>query len=406
MSEISPKKSVLIVGAGLTGLQTAYALREAGFAVELVERERSACQSASYSAAAFLDKSEPALLAPAASLMTRLRARTGSAEGLFYSAPQALRHPAFVSALVESRTPESAAARADVMRRLAHRSAALLREAAEHHGFALQESAGTLTFLDESQNEAAAGTLTAEKARELEPSLYGVPDTALFGYQKGASWSASYYAKQLRDYFTRRDVPIHCGKEVVGFTETAGRVTGVETTGGPLAADAVVLCTGAARPLLFAALNRESLPLALLSRSQMNVKLHDTAPLIRHAVETPEGRAAVPLDAFMRLIGRWQLGTVTEADAEPEYKALWQLGLTLFPEAADWSAARYLTQSILSTPDGLSLTGETARAGLFVNMAGGIHGADFCAAYAEVIVDRLTGKANPFKEVLSPARFI
>lgn len=43
--------------------------------------------------------------------------------------------------------------------------------------------------------------------------------------------------------------------------------------------------------------------------------------------------------------------------------------------------------------------------GLHLSIAGGIHGADFCTAVADVVSDGVLGRENPFSERLSWRRF-
>ena len=69
---------VIVVGAGLTGLQSALSLIEKGAEVTLVEALRSPCQGASFSCAGLLGDETPALIAPEAGRLARLRAMKSS----------------------------------------------------------------------------------------------------------------------------------------------------------------------------------------------------------------------------------------------------------------------------------------------------------------------------------------
>ena len=95
-------------------------------------------------------------------------------------------------------------------------------------------------------------------------------------------------------------------------------------------------------------------------------------------------------------MGRWHLGTAEQCPVNDEYKALWAFGIRLYPETADWSQGRYLSQTVLSSADGLPVAGATRVPGLFVNMAGGIHGADFSSAAADAAADAVLGRDNAF----------
>ena len=81
------------------------------------------------------------------------------------------------------------------------------------------------------------------------------------------------------------------------------------------------------------------------------------------------------------------------------------MGVKLFPAATDWSQGRYLSHTVLSSPDGLPVAGASGMPGVHLSIAGGIHGADFGTAVADVVSDGVLGRENPFSERLSWRRF-
>lgn len=385
---------VIVVGAGLTGLQSALSLREKGAEVTLVEARRAPCQGASYSCAATLGDETPEQLAPEAGRLARLRAMKSSEDGLVYSPGTALRYAAFVSALLQNRAPEKTEPRRALLSQLSASSAALLRERAERYGFDLQESAGTLTVL------------TAEECREhkavalediltIEPSLYAAQDACGFLLNRASTWSVSYYAKQLKEYLIEAGVPVLSSREASAVLTEDGRAVGV-SAGGDIRGDAVLLAPGTGAQTLLPEGALGGAVFAPVTRSLLNIEINGAAHRIRHAVRDPEGRIAVPLNAFLRIMGRWHLGTAEQCPVNDEYKALWAFGIRLYPETADWSQGRYLSQTVLSSADGLPVAGATRVPGLFVNMAGGIHGADFSSAAADAAADAVLGRDNAF----------
>ena len=108
-----------------------------------------------------------------------------------------------------------------------------------------------------------------------------------------------------------------------------------------------------------------------------------------------------------------QLKTNTENEVKLEdaYRALWNIAVAALPQAADWTKCRYHVQSVLGNPDGLASVGPTLKPGLWCNAAGGMHGADFCALYAELLADLLDGQSPSRTPVdawagrLSPLRY-
>ena len=393
---------VLVVGAGLTGLQTAFALLNKGAEVTLVEAARAPCQGASYCATACAGKQVPTQIASSATLMARLKARASNTSNLQYGSGASVRYAGFISAMSAARAPEKYQNREQTLQALAEHSTALLRSDADKHGFELQESAGTLIVHGSKATDNTTPSLECFTA--IEPSLNEAQAVEGVTIERTTTWSSSFYAKQLREHLVARNVRILCNHRVTGLLTDNGQIKGVECT-TPIEADAVVITAGRSAPDILPAECFGNVPLAPITRAVYNVDLIADHGRVRHAVQSEDGRMIVPLDNFLRLIGHWYLGTPEHCNMDAEYQALWALGVKLLPQAANWSQGRYLNSCVLSSPDGLPIVGASSRPGLYLNIAGGIHGADFVSAYAEATADAVLGVDNPFHEALRWSRF-
>ena len=124
-----------------------------------------------------------------------------------------------------------------------------------------------------------------------------------------------------------------------------------------------------------------------------------------------KGLFCAPSGETLRAVGPWMLGRENEVKLEDAYRALWNIAVAALPQAADWTKCRYHVQSVLGNPDGLGSVGPTLKPGLWCNAAGGMHGADFCALYAELLADLLDGQSPSRTPVdawagrLSPLRY-
>ena len=299
------------------------------------------------------------------------------------------------------REPARCEARDALAAELSEASTSMLRAEAQEHGFILQESAGTIIVSPEA-GEASPATL--EDVTAIEPSLYAATDVGSFSFSRATTWSVSYYAKQLREHLAEAGVKILCSRKATGLISDNARICGVAAD-EPVRADAVVVACGTGALEILPEHAYGGVPLAPVTRSVLNVSLSGDACVMRHAVRTPEGRIALPLDTFVRIMGRWHLGAQEHCPVDKEYKALWEMGVKLFPAATDWSQGRYLSHTVLSSPDGLPVAGASGMPGLHLSIAGGIHGADFCTAVADVVSDGVLGRENPFSERLSWRRF-
>lgn len=393
---------VIVVGAGLTGLQSALHLLKDSVEVTLIEAARAPCQGASYCAAASINDPEPMPLAPAAGLLARLRAMTGNTTNLVFGSGTAMRHAGFIAAMTAARNPERFEKRREVFATLARESMQLLHADAEREGFVLQESAGT--FLVHDTPVTGDGVLTPEAAFEREPALLEASSVAAVTPSEATTWSVSFYAKQLREHLVSRGVRILCNRRVTGLLSDGSRTVGVEA-GETIRANAVLIAAGTGAVDLLPDAAYGGVALAPLTRAVFNIELSVDQGRVRRAIKTADGRTIVPLDAFLRLLGRWHLGTPEQCDLDAEYKALWSLGVRLLPHAASWSGGRYLKGTVLSSPDGLPLVGASAYPGLYLNIAGGLHTSDFAPSYARAAADAILGRENALLEELAWTRF-
>ncbi len=384
----------LVVGAGLTGLMTAYALFSKGIRVSILEGRSSPCQGASYSCSGLLGESQPMLLStPEASL---LRSETG----VVYGPGLIFHHPRFARLLQKSRAPENFRALSDLAKALSSASFEWYLQVEKDNIFTLQSSEGTLEELPETDT----ATPALDGWLMMEPSLYALPQTTRFHLDNSLSWSISYFAKQLKEWLIEQGVPIHNSTAVTGFIREGGRITGVQTATGEIRTDHVVICAGSGA-LNLLKLAKLKLPVLPLTRCVLNTTLFSDAMRITHAIVDEKGFLLSPLDDFLRVQGRWYIGAEEDFDRDAEYRALWETGMRFFPDIGDWKNARYFAQTVLTAPDSLAIVGESAVPGLWLNIAGGLHGADFAPSYAECLAQAMLGEPSPQAQALSPARF-
>lgn len=115
----------------------------------------------------------------------------------------------------------------------------------------------------------------------LEPALAAPPPRALRFPAEGAT----DLGRLTRRLLAASGAQVWTGVAVVALSTAHGRVTGVETAQGRLAADHVVLATGTATPALIAPLG---LRLPMLHRPGLMLTTRPQAPLLSHVCVTPD----------------------------------------------------------------------------------------------------------------------
>ena len=153
----------------------------------------------------------------------------------------------------------------------------------EEQGDALDRMAAELAGLGY-----AVETLIAAEVTAREPALALVPDRALWFPEEGAVDPAHLTRVLLADA-AAAGATVLTGVPVTRLAVFGGRVTGVETAQGRIAADRVVLATGVATQALLAA---EGLDFPMLSRPGAMLRTAPVAPVVSAilASEGPEVR--------------------------------------------------------------------------------------------------------------------
>jgi len=210
----------------------------------------------------------------------------------------------------------------------------------------------------------------------------------------------------LVDWLERSGVEITTGVEVLGVTQDGLAVDGIETTAGHIAADVLVLATGAwsgrlARELGF------QLPMQALKG--YTITIDAPAVKLRGPVYFPEKRVvASPFEGALRLGGGMELSGFN-ADQNPRrLAAIRRVGEAFFPGCFDGGSQTEWMGMRPVTPDGLPVIG---RAPNFDNvyvatghaMLGVTLGPATAAAVADFVLAGHTGiPVAPF----DPARFV
>lgn len=234
-SETSP--DVLVVGGGAIGAAATYELARRGARVTLLERSRTP-DGCSFGNAGLICPSHAEALANPAALRDGLRWALRR-DGPFHLRPR----PALVPWLARfgaAALPARSAAATATLRALA--AASLERHAALARA-GLPTSFARRGILSVFERKAPAGALTAEQARELEPSL--APGLAGAVYHADeAHCDPSAFVAALLDAARGHGAEVRGGVEILRLRRRNGRVDGLDTTRGPLGAGTVVLAAG------------------------------------------------------------------------------------------------------------------------------------------------------------------
>lgn len=399
---------VVVLGAGIVGVTSAYQLAKAGHEVTVVDRQQGPALETSFANAGEVSFG---YCSPWAAPGIPAKAL----KWLFMKhAPLILRPKvdgAMLSWLVKmlsNCTSERYAINKSRMLRLADYSRVSLAQVREETGIAYDERMqGTLQlFRTQQQLDASAKDVKAlaadgipyevldpEGCIRVEPALRHVRDKVVGGLltPKDETGDCFKFTNALAAKAVELGVRFQYGTTIKGLDVQGGQARGVVTDRGRLDADAIVVALGSYSPLLLKPLG--------ISLSVYPVKGYSLTIPISDASRAPESTvmdetykiAITRLGDRIRVGGMAEISGYTNDLGLARRQTLEHSVTDLFPggdvaKASFWSGLRPMT------PDGTPVIGPTKIKGLYLNTGHGTLGWTMSSGSARVISDLVSGR--------------
>lgn len=412
--------TVAVLGAGVIGAATAYALARGGADTVLIERREGPALEASFANGGQISPSHSDPWAQPGAAAQLLR-RMFDAEAPVRVRPAPSR--AFwrwARLFAAACTAENAAAGTERMLRVAAYGQARLRAAAEETGAAYDRGADGLLHVFRSPRafEAAKAQaarvsalgrpreiVSARMCVEIEPALAGAELAGGMFSPEDESGDAYAFSSALWRAFQDLGGRVRTGTEAAGLAVEGGRVRGVETAEGRIGADAVIVCAGWRTPALLRPLGIDAPVLPAKGYSVTVPAAAGRAPRVA-VIDDARKLVVSRLGGRVRAAGLAEIGRVT-ADVDPARAALaLRGGRALFADGADWSAPEYWAGFRPQTPDSAPILGAAPVEGLFLNTGHGTLGWTMACGAGQAVADLALGRTPELNlEGLELSRF-
>jgi D-amino-acid dehydrogenase len=400
---------VLVLGAGVIGVAAAYYLRRAGHDVEVAERCSAAAMETSFANAGEVS---PGYSAPWAGPGIPIKAIKWM---LMRHSPLViwpLLDPAmwrWGAMMLANCTSRAYALNKSRMVPIAEYSRDCLKALRADTGIAYDErTQGTLQlFRTHKQLDGTAKDIEVLKQ-------YGVPyellDRAGFvAVEPGLQYTQDKFVGALRlpgdetgdcHQFTQRlaamaaaqGVRFRFDTTIHGLDRVGSRIVGVNTTGGTLSADTVVLALGSYSPLMLARLGLR-IPVYPVKGYSITLPIVDAARAPESTIMDETHKVAVTrLGNRIRVGGTAELAGYSLALREPRRKTLEHVVTDLFPGGGDVAKAEFWCGLRPMTPDGTPLVGPTPLDNLLLATGHGTLGWTMAAGTGRVIADLVSGR--------------
>lgn len=412
---------VVVIGAGIIGVTTAYSLRRHGAQVTVLERNAGVAQEASFANAGVI---APAYVAPWAQpgMARKVLAQFFKRDAAVVFRPTLeralwrwLRH--WQRECEVHRFARNKAR----MQRLARYSRDLLHLIAAEHAIDYEQSRGYLQLFRSEQEllrqeparrvlqdlGAEFRLLDASGCRALEPALS--PHTNLAGgvyLPDDESGNCAFFARKLKEIAEGAGVQFRFGVQVRRLVGSYDRVAAVECADGQVQADTYVLAAGCDSAALLAQVGIE-VPVYPVKGYSATVQVtrHEHAPLMS-VMDEGYKVAITRMGKRLRIAGTAELGSRQLSLRNASLRTLIKVAQDWFPAAASYSSAQYWVGARPMLPDGPPLLGPSPLSNLYLNLGHGSSGWAMACGSAQLVADAVTGRAPDLDLAdYSPARY-
>ncbi len=402
---------VVVVGSGLAGVATAWFLRENGAQVTVIDRCDAAAMETSHANAGMLT---PSMADPwnHPGMFWKILKWVGREDSPMLLRPTAL--PVMAGwgfHFLLNSVPEKHRENTLKNVALARYSLKVLEQLAGQLEFDFDyQQRGTIKlFRDrETQDEfVKLGDLLAEHGlhyqrldrRELidfEPCLEPVKGELVGGlfYPGDEAGDARKFCQQLANHASERGVTFSFNQIVTKLVTEQQRFIAVETSDGPVEADACVLAAGSFSPLLAKSLGFK-LPIRPVKGYSITIPFGNWEPIpTRPLIDETLHLAVTPLGGRMRVAGTAELAGWNADIRDERIRNLSDFVDRLFPtfhehrvaaETTEWAGLRPMST------DGVPVLGETPVANLYLNTGYGHLGWTMSSGAGKLVANRVCG---------------
>ncbi|KVC30743.1 amino acid dehydrogenase [Burkholderia pseudomultivorans] len=412
---------VIVLGAGVIGVATAWHLREAGCDVTVVEREADVAQATSLGNAGVI---APGYVTPwAAPGMPGkiLKYLFKPASPLIFRPTLDRAQWRWIARWLRECEFERFRVNKQRMQRIAYYSRACLHAFRERHPFDYGASRGYLQLLrgafDVEMAQPAlkvlrdAGIafreLDAAGCTAIEPGLRWARQAPVGGIYlpDDEAGDCARFTRELRALCEANGVTFRLRTELRALDVAGGRVRGVRIAArdlrddghrtrddAPLAADAVVVALGVDSARLLRPYGID-VPLYPVKGYSATLAVVDDEKAPRAALMDESLKTAITrFGPTLRVAGTAELGSRHAALRQQALDTLMKVLDDWFPQAADRGSARFWVGRRPMTPDGPPLLGASGIDGLWLNVGHGSTGWAMSMGSGKVLADLVTGR--------------
>ena len=250
--------------------------------------------------------------------------------------------------------------------------------------------------------------LTREECIAVEPGLAHVAEKFVGGLRLTADRTGDcrMFTLALAEKAADLGVSFRYGNTIAGFTHEGDRVTSVETEHGPETADAYVCALGPYAPILLRALGIR-LPIYPIKGYSITLPVTDDRAAPQSTIMDETHKVAIPrLGDRIRVAGQAEIIGYNAKLGKGATDTVRYVVNDLFPLGGDLDRAEGWTGLRPMTPDGTPVIGPTRYANLFLNTGHGTLGWTMACGSGRAVADAVLGRTPEISfDGLTAARY-
>ncbi|MBY5931063.1 MULTISPECIES: D-amino acid dehydrogenase [Halomonas] len=402
---------VLVLGAGVVGVTTAYYLARQGHEVRVVDRQPSVAMETSYGNAGQVSFgfsspwAAPGIPQKAVKWMFQEHAPLKIQPKMDPTMGR------FMMQMLSNCNPERYAINKERMVRVAEHSRACINALRDETGLRYEDRQKGLLqlFRSEKQVEAVGKDmkvleqcgvrhelLDASRIADVEPALARVPGKFVGGLHlpDDQTGDCHLFTNRLADYCREKlGVEFMFNTTIERLTRVSGKVEAVHTSAGELTADAYVMALGSYSPFLARDLDIR-LPIYPVKGYSLTLPVLDDGGAPQSTVMDETFKVAISrFDNRIRVGGTAELASYDLSLAEKRRATISMVVRDVFPEGGDLAKAEFWTGLRPMTPDSTPIIGATKYDNLWLNTGHGTLGWTMSCGSAQLLSDLIDGRA-------------
>lgn len=402
---------VVVLGAGVVGVTTAYELARDGHEVTVIDRLDRAASETSYANAGLIAPGHSYTWSSPRAPKVLLRSLIDRSQALVFRPSLDPKLYLWSLKFLKNCTAERTRTNTKRKVRLCRYSQDRLMQVAADTGVAFDGLEGGLLYLYRKPESFDRGTrntrvlteeglelrpISADEAVKLDPSLAPARDKfagAIFCPSDG-SGDARMFTRNLADYCaTQLGVTFLYNTEITDLETKGDRISGVLTPTGRIDGDEFVLCLGVFAPR-FARRLGVPLPIYPIKGYSVTMPIDDghQAPTIG-GVDEDNLVAYARFGNRMRVTATAEFAGFSKSHKPSDFTHMLGAVRDLYPNGADYGRPDYWAGLRPMTPDGMPIFGRGGRySNIVMNVGHGHMGWTMSAGSARIVADMVAGK--------------